>query len=179
MSRPAVFLDRDGTLIEDCGHLSDPAEVAFFPETIDALRKLQTRYLLFIVTNQSGVGQGILRTDDVERVNAHVLARLSEAGVRIAETYVCPHRREDSCDCMKPKAHFPRRAAADYGVDLARSFSIGDHPCDPALARGVGGSGIYVLTGHGAKHRDEVPADCVVVEGIAEAAAWIAAQGHI
>ena len=176
MLRPAVFLDRDGTLIEDRGYLSDPAEVAFFVETIDALRSLQTRYLLFIVTNQSGIGEGVVRAEDVERVNAHVVARLREAGVVIAETYVCPHRYEDDCDCRKPKPRFLHRAAADYDVDLARSFSVGDHPCDFELARSVGGAGVYLLTGHGVKHRGEVPADCVVVEGIGKAATWIMAS---
>ncbi len=171
--RPAVFLDRDGTLIEDRGHLKDPREVVFFPDTIEALRTLQEQFSLFIVTNQSGVSEGLISLADVERVNAHLVDRLAEAGVRIAESYVCPHSSRDGCQCIKPKPYFLHKAAREHGVDLLRSFSVGDHLHDVELARNVGGRGIYLLTGHGAKHRGEVPEDCVVVEGIGEAAKWI------
>lgn len=168
--RPAVFLDRDGTLIEDRGHLRDPAEVVFYPDALDALRRLQERFLLFIVTNQNGIAKGILTADEVDRVNAHVVARLQGGGVLIREVYTCPHQRSDGCGCIKPRPHFPRRAAAAYGVDLEASWSVGDHPSDAELARGVGGTGIFVLTGHGEKHRGEIPPDVPVAAGIGEAA---------
>jgi D-glycero-D-manno-heptose 1,7-bisphosphate phosphatase len=174
--KPAIFLDRDGTLIEDRGHLKSPSEVVFFPDTVGALRALEDRFLLFIVTNQSGVGHGLLGTHDVAEVNAHVVAHLSEAGVEIADIYVCPHSPEEGCECIKPKPYFLHRAAKDHGADLSRSFSIGDHPHDAELACSVGGRGIYVLTGHGRKHRDRLPEGYIVVEGIAEAIEWIITQ---
>jgi phosphoglycolate phosphatase-like HAD superfamily hydrolase len=77
---------------------------------------------------------------------------------------------------IKPKPYFLHRAAEDHGVDLSRSFSIGDHPHDAELACSVGGTGIYVLTGHGRKHRDRLPEGYIVVEGIAEAIEWIITQ---
>ena len=80
--RPAIFWDRDGTLIEDRGHLAQPSEVAFLPNTISALRRLQDDFLFFIVTNQPGVAEGTISLRDVERVNAHVVSRLAEAGLR-------------------------------------------------------------------------------------------------
>ena len=174
--RPAVFLDRDGTLIEDRGDLRCPSNVAFFPETVDALRMLQRRFSLFIVTNQSGVSKGVLTLQDVERVNKRIVSHLTRAGVRIIATYVCPHQRSDGCACIKPNPYFLLKAARQYGVDLQRSFVIGDHPSDMQLACNTGASGIYVLTGHGGKHHDELRHGDIVVSGILEAADWILAQ---
>ena len=169
MMRPAVFLDRDGTLIEDRGHLCDPAQVAFFPETAPSLRRLGGRFLLFIVTNQSGVAMGFARAEEVRRVNDFVVAHLLGEGVEIREVYTCPHQRSDGCACMKPNPFFLRKAEADHGVDLSRSFVVGDHPADVELAANAGARGIYVLSGHGEKHRAEVRVPCAVVPGISEA----------
>ena len=171
--RPAVFLDRDGTLIEDRGHLRSPSEVIFFPNTIEALKKLQDEFLLFIVTHQPGVAAGVISTHDVERVNSHVVARLAETGTQILETYVCPHKHADGCVCIKPKPYFLYRAAEDYHLDLRRSFVVGDHPHDVELATSVGAQGVYVCTGHGIKHLDEVLQSQPIVGDIDEAAEWI------
>lgn len=172
----AVFLDRDGTLIEDRGHLADVSEVIFYPGTAEALLALQQQFLLFIVTNQSGVAKGLIRAEDVERVNSYLLERLAACGVRIARVYVCPHQRTDNCPCIKPKPYFLEQAAAEFGLDLARSFSIGDHPHDVELARNVGGRGIYVSTGHGMKHLGELKAEAIIVADIVAAAGWILRQ---
>ena len=169
----AVFLDRDGTLIEDCGHLCDPSEVVFFPDTIDALRCLQEHFLLFIVTNQPGIAEGIASKSDVEQVNAYVVQRLADADVGITNVYVCPHKRSDGCQCIKPNPYFLRKAAHDYNVNLLRSFVVGDHPCDIELAINVAACGVFVLTGHGRKHRDELKSGVPIVSGIAEATHWI------
>lgn len=171
--KAAVFLDRDGTIIEDRGHLRNPSEVAFLPEALEALRELQKRFLLFIVTNQSGVAKGVITRNDVNCVNTHVIAKLAEAGIKICDLYVCPHRRSDKCRCIKPEPYFLRKAAKVYGLDLKRSFTIGDHPHDIQLAYNVGAMGIYVLTGHGWKHFDELPEDAKTASGMAEAAEMI------
>lgn len=173
MGRPAVFLDRDGTIIEDRGYLSSPSEVVLFPNTVEALRRLQERFALFVVTNQSGVAKGITRLEDVERVNAHVVDVLAANGVRIERLYMCPHQRTDGCGCIKPNPHFLHEAERDFGVDLRRSYSVGDHPADAELAGRAGGQGVYVLTGHGGEHVHELPAEQVVVAEIGEAAEWI------
>ncbi len=174
MTRPAVFLDRDGTLIEERGNLRSPDQVAFFPQTVDALRRLSDRFLLFIVTNQAGVSEGAITLDEATRVNDHVVRTLAQAGVAIRDVYCCPHVRADGCDCIKPKPHFMRQAERDHGVDLARSFTIGDHPCDVELATNVGARGLLVLSGHGAQHRAEVSVPCEFVPGISEGIDWIA-----
>jgi D-glycero-D-manno-heptose 1,7-bisphosphate phosphatase len=171
--RPAVFLDRDGTIIEDRGHLADPSEVVFYPDTADALRRLQEHFLLFLVTNQPWVARGILTLEQVKRVNDRVVSHLAEHGITITAVYVCPHERSEGCTCIKPNPHFLRQAAAEYGVDLRRSFTVGDHPHDVDFARSVGGRGVYVRTGHGSKHLAELRPDDIVIAGIGEAADWI------
>jgi len=166
---PAVFLDRDGTIIEDRGDLSSPSQVVFFENTVSSLRRLSADFALFIVTNQSGVAKGTIAMQDVERVNGHVRAHLAAHGITFLATYVCPHERGSGCHCIKPNPYFLEKAEQDFGIDLGRSYVIGDHPCDVDLARNAGANGIFVLTGHGMKHRDELPSDTAVAPGIREA----------
>jgi histidinol-phosphate phosphatase family protein len=168
--RPAVFLDRDGTIIEDRGHLFHPAQVEFFSDTVSSLQRLQEHFDLFIVTNQSGVAKGAISIQDVACVNYHIVSHLAEFGVRIVATYVCPHDRTDRCSCIKPKPYFLRKAEKDHCIDLQYSFVIGDHPHDVEFAMEVGANGIYVLSGHGMKHREGLSRDTAVVAGIREAA---------
>lgn len=167
---PAVFLDRDGTLIEDRGHLRSPSEVVFFPNTVRALQLLQRSFKLFIVTNQTGIAEGSITPLDVARVHDFIVEHLGRFGVHIEQVYSCPHRRSDGCHCIKPNPYFLQEASRAYGIDLRRSFVIGDHPHDVELGRKVGAVGIYVLTGHGEKHRAELSADVRVVSDIWEAA---------
>jgi histidinol-phosphate phosphatase family protein len=169
----AIFLDRDGTIIEDRGHLRDPSEVIFLPESFGALRELKKNFLLFIVTNQSGIAKGLITREDVDCVNTHVVTTLAEEGIDICDLYVCPHSRSEGCRCIKPKSYFPRKAAERYSINLGASFTIGDHPHDVQLARNAGARGIYVLTGHGWKHLDELPEGTEIASGMAEAAEMI------
>jgi D-glycero-D-manno-heptose 1,7-bisphosphate phosphatase len=166
----AVFLDRDGTIIEDRGHLRDPSDVVFFSETFEALRKLQEHFHLFIVTNQRGIAEGRITRRDVDRINRCIGTALFDRGIKIENVYTCPHRRSDNCRCIKPKPYFLKRAASRYHLDLSKSFAVGDHPHDIQLARNADASGIYVLTGHGQKHLTEVLDDTEIVPGIMEAA---------
>lgn len=172
-ARAAIFLDRDGTIIEDRGYLRNPADAVFLPGTFDGLKRLEEHFLLFIVTNQTGVAKGAITLADVDQVNRRVVATLAEHGVAISDVYVCPHGREDECRCMKPKPHFVKRAAELYGINLSESFVVGDHPHDVELAENSGARGIYVLTGHGQKHRDELPAETVIASGMTEVAETI------
>ena len=155
--------------MEDLGYLGDPSRAVLFPETIPALLRLADRFLLFIVTNQSGVSKGFILHDEACRVNERVRATLADAGVPILEIYCCPHQKSDACLCRKPSPHFGRLAQSVHGVDLAASFVVGDHPADVEFAANLGARGIYVLSGHGRKHRDELAVPCRVVSGIAAA----------
>ena len=169
----AVFLDRDGTIIEDRGNLGDPSEVVFYPESFEALRRLGEHFLLFIVTNQRGIADGLISRAQADEVNAHVVARLADEGVGITDVYVCPHKRSEGCSCIKPNTHFLDEAAGRYQIDLRQSFSVGDHPHDVQFGLNAGADGVYVMTGHGRKHFPELPPDTVVTDGITQAADYI------
>lgn len=176
---PAVFLDRDGTLIEDRGHLRSPSEVVFFPDTLRALQLLQQTFKLFIVTNQPGIAEGTISPVEVADVHESILGRLARFGVCIEQVYCCPHRRSDGCRCIKPNPHYLRRASHAYGIDLRASFVIGDHPHDVELARNAGATGIYVLTGHGARHRADLQTEALVAHDIWEAANLVVKVDHL
>ncbi len=156
MKKPALFLDRDGTLIEEKGYLHWPEEVEFLPGVFQALKKIRDRYLFFIVTHQPGLSSGQLKPDEVEKINNFIKDRLAQEGIIIEKIYVCPHLREENCECIKPKPYFLLQAAKEFSLDLLNSYVIGDHPVDVELARNAGASGIYVLTGHGTKHLHEL-----------------------
>ncbi len=171
--RPAVFLDRDGTLIEDVGVLHSIEQIQLYPDTIEALRMLQNNYVLFVITNQPGIACGELSEDQVSHVNAHLHEIFRSKGVFIKDWYVCPHRREDACSCIKPKPEFVLQAQKKYGLDLEKSFVIGDHPHDVLTANQQGVFGLYLLTGHGGRHLTELDNDRLVFHRISDAAEWI------
>lgn len=176
---PAVFLDRDGTLIEDVGYVSDPAGMKWLPDVFRALGLLAERFALVVVTNQPGIARGALTPGQVDDVHRHLVAECARHGVTIEAVYACPHDRSLGCACVKPNPYFLDRAAAEHGLDLARSFVIGDHPYDMEFARRGGARGVYVLTGHGEEHRAELTgAETAVVPGVLDAARWILAQVH-
>lgn len=170
---PAVFLDRDGTVVEDRGYLRSQDEVVFFDRTVPALRKLQRYFSLFIVTNQGGIARGLQEPEEVERINLFIENHLRENGIRVLKTYTCSHRREDGCRCIKPNPFFARRAAEEFSISLPNSYAVGDHPHDAEFGNNFGGCGIYVLSGHGRKHLAEIDGDFPVVSDIGQAADWI------
>lgn len=172
----AIFLDRDGTLVYDVGHLGTPDDIRLYPDTIPALLRLQRSYLLFVVTNQSGVAHGRITRAQVDAVNENLAAMLAAKGVHIRRWYVCPHSRADACCCMKPKPQFLLQAAEEFGLRLDLSFVIGDHPHDPATADSVGAFGVYLLTGHGSHHLAELPHDRLLFHSLGDAARWIEAH---
>jgi D-glycero-D-manno-heptose 1,7-bisphosphate phosphatase len=181
---PAVFLDRDGTLIEEAGYLDRLERLAFFPFTVDAVRLLNNAGLaVVIVSNQSGVGRGLVRPAFVAEAHDAIAARLAAGGARIDAFYHCPHHPQASiaeyrldCECRKPAAGMLRQAANDLNLDLARSFVVGDRLNDVAAARAVGARAILVRTGYGRlaenDSTDATGADGVV-DNLAAAASWI------
>ncbi len=176
--KAAVFLDRDGTIIHDRGYIKEVSEVIFYPQTLSALQLLQPHFEFFIITNQMGIAKGILEATEVKRVNQHVSSFLANKGLHIQETYVCPRKPEDNCFCRKPKPFFLKQAAKQYDIALNASFTIGDHLCDTQLAENAGAQGVYVLTGHGQKHRRDVPPKTAVVADILAAALYILFLRH-
>jgi D-glycero-D-manno-heptose 1,7-bisphosphate phosphatase len=150
--RRAVFLDRDGTIIEDVGYPKDPGQIRLLPGAAAAIRGLnQNRLLTLVVTNQSGIARGLLSRDDYYHTERRLDELLGETGARIDRHYFCPHLPEVSgpCECRKPGSLLYRQAAKEFGIDLARSWWIGDRIRDLLPAEAAGGRGILVLTGAG------------------------------
>ena len=183
----AVFLDRDGTLIEEAGYLDRLDRLVFFPYSVDAVRVLnRAGFAVVVVTNQAGIARGIVRESFVAEAHRAISDRLEAGGARVDAYYYCPHYPTGTveqyrvpCDCRKPQPGLLRRAAADLQIDLARSFVVGDRWHDIAAGQAVGARGVLVRTGLG--RRDEgrpepgtTPA--VIVDTLADASAWILDQ---
>jgi len=150
--RPAVFLDRDGTLIREAGYLSRLEDLEILPGVAEALRRLQgAGYLRVAVTNQSGVARGYYGPAFVRRTHEEIDRRLAREGASIDRWYVCPHHPDITgpCGCRKPEPGLLRRAAAELGVDIPRSWVVGDKPGDVELARRAGCRAALVRTGYG------------------------------
>jgi D,D-heptose 1,7-bisphosphate phosphatase len=143
----AVFLDRDGTIIEDVGYLNDPGRVRLLRGAAEAIRRLNEHGLLaVVVTNQSGIARGLLSQADYEATERQLDQLLASRGARLDAHYFCPHLPEVSgpCDCRKPATLLYRRAADRFGIDLAQSWWVGDRVRDVVPAESFGGRGILV-----------------------------------
>jgi D-glycero-D-manno-heptose 1,7-bisphosphate phosphatase len=182
--RPAVFLDRDGTLIEEAGYLDRLERLAFYPYSIDAVRLLnQAGLAVVITTNQSGVARGLVEESFVLEAHAHIAARLAAGGARVDGFYYCPHHPQGAreayrqvCECRKPAPGMLRSAARELGLDLTRSYSVGDRWHDLEAGTPDGGRGILVRTGYG-RIDEAAPrsaaAPAAVVDNLIEAVTWI------
>ncbi|MHC1736797.1 MAG: D-glycero-alpha-D-manno-heptose-1,7-bisphosphate 7-phosphatase [Ignavibacteriaceae bacterium] len=153
----AIFLDRDGTIIKDKGYINSLKDVVFYDFTFSSLRRLQKYYKLFIVTNQQGIAKGLITYEQLNEIHNYILSKFNAESITIQKIYFCPHSQEDNCECRKPKTKFIREAAEEYNIDLKNSYVIGDHLSDALLGHNSGAKGIYLLTGHGLKHRGSIP----------------------
>ncbi|HKB25304.1 MAG TPA: HAD family hydrolase [Methylomirabilota bacterium] len=157
VSRPAVFLDRDGTLTEEVGYVNHPRRLRLLPRSARAIRRLnEVGVAAIVVTNQAGVARGYFSEEVLQAVNAALVAQLKAEGAHLDAIYVCPHHPTEGeppyrldCDCRKPKPGLLHRAAADHGLDLTRSTLVSDRPSDLVAARAVGAAAVLVLTGYG------------------------------
>lgn len=171
--RPAVFLDRDGTLLVEKDYLSDPDEVELVPGAAGALAELaDAGYLLVVVTNQSGIARGLYDEEAYEAVTRRMEAVLGEAGVTLDAVKHCPHHPDHTgpCGCRKPATGMHLEAAGELAIDPAASWYVGDKLSDVLPARELGGRGILVLTGYGAEERRRVPEAVAVLPDLASAA---------
>ncbi len=185
--RPAVFLDRDGTINEDVGYLDRLERLTLFPFSIAAVRLLnRAGFPVVVVTNQRGVATGLISETFLHTVHDVLSERFRRGGAHIERFYHCPHdphapieqyRRD--CTCRKPKPGLVLQAADDLGIDLTRSFVVGDKWSDVALARSVGATGILVQTGYGATQaeRPDRPRDAIVVADLMAATVRILERG--
>jgi len=168
--RPAAFLDRDGTLIQEAEYLADPEGVRLIPGVPEALRRLRRAgYLLVVVTNQSGIGRGLYSEEDYLRVKARLDRILSDAGVPVDATYHCPDNPDQGESlCRKPGTGMYLEAAAALGIDLSASLFVGDRLSDVLPAHALGGRGGLVRTGYGRAHEARLPPGIPVGEDLAE-----------
>lgn len=150
MERPEiVFLDRDGTIIEDVHFISRPEDVRVLPGAAEAIARLnQARIPVVVVTNQSGIGRGYFGTDEYERVNERIAAELSETGARLDAVYHCPHAPDDvdPCPCRKPGTALFAAALSKLGVVGNRAAFVGDKVRDVSPALPFGGAGYLIVT---------------------------------
>lgn len=184
---PAVFVDRDGTLIEEVGYLDRVERLVLYPWSVDAVRLLNRGgFRVVVVTNQTGVARGFFEEAFVGEAHQHLDARMAAGGAHIDGYYYCPHHPDAPvkayrvrCDCRKPLPGMVRRAERELDLDLSQSFVVGDRWLDIALARATGASGILVQTGYGrtelARRPSGMTADAIV-ENLLEAVGWILRQ---
>lgn len=177
-SYKAVFLDRDGVIIEEKNYLHKIEDVVFIPGSIEALKKLQDAgFLLIIVTNQSGVGRGYFTMQDVDRVNNYIKEQLNKAGVEITKIYVAPEAPDQPGYGRKPSPAFLFDARDEFNIDLSKSYAIGDKLADLQCGWNAGvKKSILVLTGYGIKtekeNKDKL-GEAIIVKDLYEAASWI------
>lgn len=157
MKRPAVFMDRDGTISEEVGYVNHPSRYKVFPFSAEAVRLLNERgWLAILVTNQAGVARGYFTEDLIGEVHGVLRGELEREGARLDAIYYCAHHpsvgetpyRYD-CDCRKPKPGLIMRAAEELDIDLAKSWMIGDRYSDVVLAHNAGVRSGFVMTGYG------------------------------
>jgi D-glycero-D-manno-heptose 1,7-bisphosphate phosphatase len=182
--KPAVFLDRDGTIIEDVGFLRDVAQIDLLPWSVQAIRRFNDAgYVVVVITNQSGVGRGYFDEAHVQATHRALDTMLTELGARIDAYYYCPHypgsddvRYAGECDCRKPAPGLLRRAASDLQLDLSRSWMVGDWWRDVEAGAGAGTGTVLIRTGRSLEHRaapPDAPQPDAILNNLMEAAEWI------
>lgn len=147
--RPAVFIDRDGVIIENrADYVKSLAETKFMPGVLQALARLaRTDWLIVIATNQAAIGRQIITRETADTINAYVVNNITGAGGRIDGVYLCPHRPDEGCACRKPAPGMLLEAAAELDIDLKASVMIGDAASDIQAALAAGARPIFLLTG--------------------------------
>jgi len=150
-SQAAVFLDRDGVIIEDVHFLKSPSQLHILPGAARALRKLQGQFYVIVVTNQSGIARGLLTEEELLEIHSELVRDLATEGAVLDALYYCPHLPEapvlfyrQECDCRKPKPGMLLRAKRDWNIDMAHSFMVGDAPRDIEAGCAVGVKGILL-----------------------------------
>jgi histidinol-phosphate phosphatase family protein len=181
--RPALFVDRDGTLVVERGYLSDPRSIELLPGVAQALQNVRAAgHPVVVISNQSGVGRGMFTLGRVHEAMAMLRCQLRAHGVELDAVYFCPHRPEDACACRKPGIALLERAAEDLVLDLGSSAVVGDKLLDVRTGHGAGALGILVRTGYGRdeEERAVTPGEGVtpefVADGLGAAVDWLLAR---
>ena len=191
MKRPAVFIDRDGTISEEVGYINHPSRLRVFPYSAEAVRRLnEAGWLAILVTNQAGVARGYFTEDMIGVVHSILIEELARDGARLDAIFYCPHHPSvgeppyrAACDCRKPQPGLIRQAACTFDIDMTRSWMVGDRYGDIELAYNAGLRSALVLSGYG---RGEWEHQCaawkhmpeLVAENLIEAVRLIITRGE-
>ena len=186
MGRAGVFIDRDGTVIEEVGYLDDADRLRLLPRAAEAIRILnEAGAVTILVSNQSGVARGYFPESRVKEVHDRLLRMLGEEGARLDAIYYCPHHPEFgppdlkiACDCRKPGTGMIERGLAAFDLDAARAYVVGDKLTDVACAHAAGSTGVLVRTGYGSREQERRPEGAGTTPDheaadLFDAAAWI------
>ncbi len=180
MTQKVIFLDRDGTLIEDTNYLSKAEDVVILPTVNEALSLfLKHNYQLIMVTNQSGIGRGYYNEDDFHAVQRYLLDYFSSHNIPFLDYYFCPHHPEkgvgeyrQNCDCRKPNPGMLKQAIDKHSIDAQKSIMIGDKDCDVDAGHALNMKSILVETGKGTQHKEWATAD-FIAPTLYDAAVWV------
>ena len=149
-TRPAVFLDRDGTINEHVEYLSEPSKFQEIPGAYRGIKRLQDLgFRIIVVTNQPGIGLGYFSREDLYAVNREMMKQASQQGCSFDKIYFCPHSKADNCECRKPGTYFIERAQRELSIDVRKSFVIGDMTSDIKFGLDAGAQTVLVKTGRG------------------------------
>ena len=149
-NRPAVFIDRDGTINEHVEYLSEPSKFREIPGAYKGIKRLQDLgFRIVVVTNQAGIGLGYFSREDLYAVNREMMKQASQQGCSFDKIYFCPHSKADNCECRKPGTYFIERAERDLSIDVRKSFVIGDMTSDIKFGLDAGAQTVLVKTGRG------------------------------
>jgi D-glycero-D-manno-heptose 1,7-bisphosphate phosphatase len=183
--KKAVFLDRDGNINRDVGYPNSWDQIEIYPYSFEAVRRLNRAGLLaVVVTNQSGVGRGLIKESELEEIHSLMREAFCSREARLDAIYHCPHYRSSripeyarDCACRKPNPGMGRLAAADLGIDLSRSYMVGDKVEDILFGRNLGAASVLVLTGYGKKSRASLEAmgisPAYIAQNLLDAVNWI------
>jgi len=181
----AVFLDRDGTIIEDVGYLNSPGQIKFIPGSLEAIKLLKgAGYKVVVITNQAGVARGLVTEDMLQTIDKVMHKWILNSGTHLDGIYYCPHHAEhgvypykQACECRKPHPGLIKKAQKDLDIDLAASFMVGDKTSDVGAGQQAGTRTVYLTNG---PHQDDLsvlkqPPDRIAAN-LREAANWILSQ---
>ncbi len=176
-TKPAIFLDRDGTINKDIEYLHEPEKFQLIPNAIPGLKKMQDmEFRLIIITNQGGIGLGYFTKEDFYNVNRKMFHLFSESGIKIDKIYFCPHNVTENCTCRKPKTGLIQQAKNDLNLDMDQSFIIGDKTADIQTGKNAGLKSILVRTGTAGKDREYQIKSDFIAKDLLDAANWILQQ---
>lgn len=164
----AIYLDRDGTLVHDIGYVHKIGDFKLLNGVVRGLKNLSKKFIFIIITNQSGIGRGMHTEDDMHNFNKKLIEELKKGKIEIKKIYYCPHTPEQLCECRKPSDKYIKDAKKEFNIDLKNSWTIGDHPHDVEMGIKAGIKSVYLLTGHGKKHKEDLKKNNIKPDFIAK-----------